>query len=133
MRDQLTTLMKAYRQIRRRHQTQPARTVPSTTIRPAPMSVTTAQRSELRAERVDDPFGRNTIVALRGPICDDVLEELTNDSPSWGERTYLDVRNARIPNRQAVELLGMWFERLEARGVHIHVTGISPEHPALRS
>lgn len=133
MRDQLISLMSTMRRIRRRRPTRSARRLTSFVSRSTPQSVAIVRQSDMGVEWIDDPFGGNTIVALRGRICDRTLETLADDSAHWGGRTYLDLRRVLIPNRRAVEQLEMWLERLEAGGAHIHVTGISPEHPLLRA
>lgn len=87
----------------------------------------------IRVVRVDDPCGEMSLIAVRGDIHQDAIEELEHvlDDLGRGCFVHLDLGTATIHSGGVMRLLEGIADDLERRGIVLRVVGLDPQHPML--
>ena len=98
-----------------------------------PRSVQAAEL-QYRLTQVADPHGTGSILAVQGLLNASAIEAIHDATVvlPTGSRLDLDLTGAAILSGPWIRMLEALIDALEARGVHVRVTGLSPHHPELR-
>jgi hypothetical protein len=90
--------------------------------------------SDHRITRLDDPDGGATVLGLQGMVHQASVDALRGelDTLRAPHALFLDFHEAIIVSEARMDLLARLIDGVENVGLSIRVTGISPDHPALR-
>jgi hypothetical protein len=89
---------------------------------------------EFRLTRIDDPDGCSVILAVSGLLADRALFALAREIATIPANTllHLDLAHACILTIPMMRRLEAWTDELDDAGLRVRISGLSPNHPALR-